>query len=167
MFWSAMAIIRRQATLQRKCFTCITCMCCIVKVKILVFKNVFRSSRIFNRVESCCEAQWWLRSFTVGPLYCVGPVCGAGRMWCCAWCVLVNTSHTGPTQYRATHACNTCEAFPLKWWSLSNNGHHWPKHVESSFYYEETLLHYMKFSPNFNLFYLPSKHNTRGFSSHY
>jgi hypothetical protein len=28
-------------------------------------------------------------------------------------------------------ACNTCEAFPLKCWSLSDDGHHWPKHVKA------------------------------------
>jgi hypothetical protein len=36
-----MAFIGRQPTLQRKCFTCITCMFCLVKVKMLVFKIRF------------------------------------------------------------------------------------------------------------------------------
>jgi hypothetical protein len=33
------------------------------------------------------------------------------------------------------HACNICEAFPFKCWSLSDDGHHWPKHVEAWFHY--------------------------------
>jgi hypothetical protein len=33
------------------------------------------------------------------------------------------------------HACNTCEVFPLKCWSPSDDGHHWPKRVKASFYY--------------------------------
>jgi hypothetical protein len=33
------------------------------------------------------------------------------------------------------HACNTCEAFPLKCWSPSDDGHHWRKHVKAYFYY--------------------------------
>jgi hypothetical protein len=30
-------------------------------------------------------------------------------------------------------ACNTCEAFPLKCWSPSDDGHHWPKHLRLNF----------------------------------
>jgi hypothetical protein len=40
---------------------------------------------------------------------------------------ILSTSVTHTRQ----HACNTCEAFPLKCWSLSDDGHHWPKHVNA------------------------------------
>jgi hypothetical protein len=53
-----MANIGRRQTLQRKYFTCITCLCCFVRVRTLVFKTYFfKSNRIFDWVESCCEVQ--------------------------------------------------------------------------------------------------------------
>jgi hypothetical protein len=48
MFQSMMASIRRQSTLQRKCFTCIMCMCCLVTVKITVLKMCFAKTILFN-----------------------------------------------------------------------------------------------------------------------
>jgi hypothetical protein len=32
-------------------------------------------------------------------------------------------------------ACNTGKAFPLKCWSPSDDGNHWPKHVKDLFHY--------------------------------
>jgi hypothetical protein len=42
--------------------------------------------------------------------------------------------NTSVLTHTRQHACNTYEAFPLKCWSPSDDGHHWPKHV-TSFYY--------------------------------
>jgi hypothetical protein len=39
--------------------------------------------------------------------------------------------HWKATNTSREHACNTCEAFPLKCWSPSDDGHHWPKHVKA------------------------------------
>jgi hypothetical protein len=44
------------------------------------------------------------------------------------WTIL-STSVTHTRQ----HACNKYEAFPLKCWSPSDDGHHWPKHVKFNF----------------------------------
>jgi hypothetical protein len=41
--------------------------------------------------------------------------------------IILSTSVTHTRQ----HACNTCEAFPLKCWSPSDDGHQWPKHVKA------------------------------------
>jgi hypothetical protein len=51
---------------------------------------------------------------------------------------ILSTSVTHTRQ----HACNTCEAFPLKCWSPSDDGHHWPETLK-------TLLHLTEFNPNF------------------
>jgi hypothetical protein len=47
--------------------------------------------------------------------------------------LFLNTSAVNP--YKTTHASKTREAFPLKSWSPSDDGFHWPKHVEALFYY--------------------------------
>jgi hypothetical protein len=53
------------------------------------------------------------------------------------------------TLNKTSHARNTCEAFRLKCLSPSNIGHHWPKHVKASLFYQITLLHLMEINPNF------------------
>jgi hypothetical protein len=40
---------------------------------------------------------------------------------------ILSTSVTHTRQ----HACNTREAFTLKCWLPSDDGHHWPKHVNA------------------------------------
>jgi hypothetical protein len=135
MFWPMMAIIGRQPTLQRKCFTCVMCMCCLVRVKTLVFKiYIVKSNRIFlsitvlvwspvmvmflyNRSSALC----WSR---VGvPLHTPqgGP-------------------HTGPTQYR--------------WPIVKEDYHHWDLQQDSNqpkklFVVDRTYFKYWCFNPYF------------------
>jgi hypothetical protein len=40
---------------------------------------------------------------------------------------ILNTS----VNHTRKHACNTREAFPLKCWSPSDDGHHWSKRVKA------------------------------------
>jgi hypothetical protein len=82
-----MAIIGRWPTLQRKCFTCITCMCCLVRDRTLVFKIcLVKSNRNF----------WLIRILLWDPLMvvflhsrssvlCWSCMCGwdCGVLWMC------------------------------------------------------------------------------------
>jgi hypothetical protein len=87
MFRKNMAVIEPRPTLQRKCFTCTTWMCCLVTVKHCFLKYVLsKVIEIFDWLDSCSESQWLSCSFTVGPLYCVDPVCGCGVVVLCAIC---------------------------------------------------------------------------------
>jgi hypothetical protein len=64
--------------------------------------------------------------------------------------LLLSTKHFLNTSVLTlTGQSNTGEAFPLKCWSPSDDGHHWPKHIKPPFYYYKTLLYLMEFNPNF------------------
>jgi hypothetical protein len=52
MFWPMMAIIGMRPTLQKKCFTCIMCKCCLVRVKKTSIKICFvKSNRSFRLIR--------------------------------------------------------------------------------------------------------------------
>jgi hypothetical protein len=110
MFQPIMANIRRWPTLQKKCFTCIVCMCCLARVKTLVFEICFvRSTRIFWLIIILL----WIPVMVVflhsrSSALCWSWVCGQNcgvvcNVFLVNWCLVVTTTpptHTGPTQYR-------------------------------------------------------------------
>jgi hypothetical protein len=49
--------------------------------------------------------------------------------------VLFLTKHILNISVLTLTALNTGKAFPLKCWSTSDDGNHWPKHAKDLFYY--------------------------------